>query len=204
MTRAAGGVKITSEDGRESLLLDIDLPRDAKRLILVDADGHEYHFGCGVWTPNGTFIHVATYTAERREPYAWWSDVLDGIERGWRVRDEPELGPSVTPLVDVALTGLARLCNQVNGFYSEPEKKWAVEHLRALWEEAREPLDPDEVGVWAATHGWAPKHAKTLREITEGVRNGKRFMGVGRAIQRDRDRERKMVEHWREQLPEAP
>lgn len=86
--------------------------------------------------------------------------------------------------------------------YSEP-KKWAVEHLHALWEEVREPLDPDEVGVWAATHGWAPKLAKTLREITEGVRNGKRFMGVGRAIQRDRERERKMVEHWRQQLTES-
>lgn len=200
MTRAARGVKITSEDGRESLRLGIDLPRDAKRLVLVDAEGREYHFGCGVWTPNGTFIHVASYTAEGREPYAWWSDVLDGIERGWSVRDKPELGPSVTPLVDVALTGLARLCNQVNGFYGGPEKKWAVEHLRALWEEAREPLDPAEVGVWAATHGWAPKHARTLREIAEGVRSGKRFMGVGRAIQRDRERERKMVDRWRAEL----
>lgn len=76
-------MKITSKEGRESLGLDIDLPRNAKRLILVDADGREYHFRCGVWTSNGTFIHVATYTSERREPYAWWSDVcLTGSSEG--------------------------------------------------------------------------------------------------------------------------
>lgn len=200
----ADGVTITSEDGRESLRLDIDLPRNAERLVLVDADGCEYHFGCGGWTPNGTFIHVATYTADGREPYAWWSDVVDGIQRGWDVRDAPELGPRIKPLVDVALASLARLCNQVKGFSAEPEQKWAVERLRALWEEAREPLDPDEVGVWASTHGWGPKDAKKLREITEGVRSGRHFMGAGRAIQRDRDRERAMIAHWREELSARP
>jgi hypothetical protein len=196
-------VTITSEDERASAQLDVEVARNAKRLVIADAEGSEYHFGCGIWTANGTFIHVATYTAAGREPYAWWNDVLDGIERGWEIRSEPELGPLISPLTEVALASLARLCNFHNGFYGEPEKKWAVEHLRALWEEAQDPLDPDEVAVWAATHGWAPKHAKTLREIAEGVRHGKQFRGAGqRAIRRDLAREGKMVAHWREQLSE--
>lgn len=194
-------VTITSQDERAKVRLDVDLPRAAKRLVLVDAGGREYHFGCGVWTPNGTFIHVATYTADGREPYAWWRDVLEGLEQGWDVLDEPTLGPRVSPLVAVALAGLARSCNQVNGFYGEPEKKWAVEALRALWEEAQEPLDPDEVAVWVATHGWALKHAKAFRDLAEGIRNGTNFRGSGgRAIPRDRDRAREMVVHWRKQV----
>lgn len=125
-------VTITSEDERASVQLDAEVPRDAKRLVLVDTEGREYHFGCGVWTPNGTFIHVATYTAQGRQSDVWWQDVREGLDRGCAIRDEPELGPLVSPLVNVALTGLARLCNQVNGFHAEPEKKWAIETLRAL------------------------------------------------------------------------
>lgn len=195
-------ITITSEDERESLQLGLDLPRDAKGLVLVDSEGTEYHFGCGTWTSIGTFVHAATYTTEGRRPYAWWADVLDGMDLGMDVRNTPELGPDVTPLVEIALEGLASACNFHNGFYGEPEKRWAVDVLRALWEEAEEPLDPDEIAVWIATHGWAPKHAKTVREMTEGVRNGKRFMGAGHAINRDRERERKMVAYWREKLAE--
>jgi hypothetical protein len=198
-------VTLTSNDERQQLALDLELnDATAKRLILVDADGREYHFGCGAWTPNGTFNHVATYTDEGREPYAWWSDVGDGFERGMALREEPQLGPRVSPLVQVALDHLAFLCNQNNGFYGEPEKRWAVDTLRALWEDAQEPLDPREIEVWAATHGWSVKHAKTLREIVEGVRYGKQFRGVGgRAIRRDREGERKMVARWREERASA-
>jgi hypothetical protein len=169
-------------------------------LVLASEDGSEFHFGCGVWTVNGTFLHVASYATEGRAPYAWWSDVLDSLAQGWEARDEPELGPQLSPLAQVALTGLARLCNQVNGFSGEPEKKWAVEQLRALWEVAEDRFDADEVAVWAATHGWALKQAKKLREIADGVRHGTQFRGTGgHAIQRDRARERKMVAHWWEQ-----
>jgi hypothetical protein len=67
------------------------------------------------------------------------------------------------------------------------------ECLRALWEEAHERYDPQEVYVWTATHGWAMKDAKRLQEIAEGVRQGKNFQGYDRRpISRDRERWRRI------------
>jgi endonuclease IV len=74
------------------------------------------------------------------------------------------------------------LCNLHNGFYGEPEKRWAVDALRALWEEAHERYDPQEIYVWAATHGWAMKDAKRLHEIAEGVREGKTIRVLREAV----------------------
>jgi hypothetical protein len=192
-------VTITSDDEREKRGLDVDLEQGAKRLVLADTAGWEYHFGRGPFTPLGTFSHVATYSPEGREPYAWWWQVLDGAERGWTVREEPELGPTVTALAVAALEDLARRCNQNNGFYADPEKSWAVETLRALWEE--EPYDSDEIAVWAATHGWGIKYSNKLRELAEGVRQRTQFRDYARrSIKRDRAKEQRMVAHWREQL----
>jgi hypothetical protein len=191
-------ITLTSDDERASVAIDADVPRTAARVVVADKQGREFHFGN---TRIGTFAHVATYTPEGREPYAWWFDFQEALEGACTILEEPQLGPRVSKLTDVALTGLARRCNVNNGFHSEPEKKWAVEVLRALWEEAREPLDADELAVWIATHGWAPKHARKFRELVEGVKDGRGLRGAGgRAIRRDSARAAAMVQHWRDQI----
>jgi hypothetical protein len=192
-------VTITSEDGRAEQTLDIDVPKDAERLVLVGADGWEYHFGSRTWRDR--FAHVATYTpAKGRERYVWWWQVMDGLEKEWEVREGPELGPRLDPLVERALRSLLDICNLNNGFVGPTEKQFAVEHLRAVWHEGGVGFRPDEVAVWAATHGWTIKDAKDLRGIAEGVREGTRFRSAGRAIRRDPARERRMIAAWREEL----
>lgn len=126
------------------------------------------------------------------------------MRHGWRVIDEPQLGPRLSPLVAVALADMAETANKVNGFIGY-EKDLAVRVLRALWSEAREPLDVDEIETWAATNGWSLKQTKDLRELVEGVREGRRFRstGGGRAITEDKGREQKMVAWWREQLEDG-
>lgn len=191
-------VTLLSEDERERITVDAEAARDADRFILADEDGKEYHFGRGPFTGPGIFTHVATYTDAGRERYAFWHDVMDGIEVGCGVREEPELGPRVSPLAEAALEDLALLCNHVNGFYGDPEKSWAVRTLRALYGE--EHFDPDEIYVWAATHGWGVKHGKVLRDMAQGVREGKQFRDYARrAIRRDREQEARMVAAWRGQ-----
>lgn len=195
-------MSISFREGSERLPIDVGVPVPDDRLVLKDADGREHHFGCGVWTSKGTFIYVATYGRAGREKIFWWEDILEPLSRGWEIVQEPALGPQLTPLAHAALASIEQSANKVNGFVTDYEKTLAVRVLRALWDEAREPLDPDEVEVWAATHGWAFKGAKTLREIAEGVRNGKQFRGAagGRAIRRDREQEKRMVENWRDAL----
>jgi hypothetical protein len=194
-------ITLVSNDDREEMDVQLVLPDEgARRLILADTEGWEYHFGRGPSMTKGTFMHAATYTEEGRRPYVWWSDVLDGFARGMSVRDEPELGPNLSPLTEVALKGLAETCSQHKGFHLD-EKVWAVRTLRVLWEDAHQPLDPAEIGVWAATHGWDVKHSNDLRAIVEGVRNGKSFRGYdGRAIPRDSEHARKMIAYWQAEL----
>jgi hypothetical protein len=198
-------VTIASSDERQSVRLEVDVPADAERLVLVDDDGNEYHFGSGMWVKRGTFLHVATYSPDDGlQKYAFFWELADAISEG-RVshQPEPELGPKLSRRAVIALKELRMLCNLHNGFYGEPEKRWAVDTLRALWEEAHERYDPQEVYVWAATHGWAMKDAKRLQEIAEGVRQGKNFQGYDRRpIPRDRERWRRMIEQWDKDIAE--
>jgi hypothetical protein len=194
-------VTVTFQEGREQIPLPIDLPVDATRLVLADSTGKEHHFGCGHWNRNGEFVHVASYSGEGREKIYWFDEILDALKLGWHVVEDPKLGPRLPPLVTIGLEDMARGANKVNGFIGY-EKELAVRVLRALWNEAREPLDPDEIEIWAATNGWTIKQASGLREIAEGVREGRRFrsIGGGRAISQDNQREAAMVAQWREQL----
>lgn len=195
---ATAQVTIRFRERGETVPLPIEVPLAATRLVLADADGREHHFGCGQWDTNGNFVHVATYTSAGREKLYWFDDILDAMKRGWRVLDEPQFGPRLPPLVVVALEDMARDANLVNGFIGY-EKELAVRILRALWNEAREPLDAVEIETWAATHGWSLKQTEDLGELVEGVREGRHFRatGGGNAIARDPEREQKMVEGWR-------
>ena len=192
-------VTIRSNDDRHEQTLDLDIPKGVERVVFVDADGWEYHFGSRTWPDR--FAHVATYTPDSgREPYTWWWHIEDGLTKGWQVREEPDLGPKIHPLIEQALRSLLGVCNLNNGFVGPTEKQFAVEHLRAALHEGGVGLDPDEVAVWAATHGWTIKDGERLREIAQGVLEGTKFRSAGRAIPRDPARERRMVAAWREEL----
>lgn len=199
-------ITITDDDERQRVRLDLDVPRSTERLVLVDEDGKEYHFGCGMWMREGTFLHVATYSREEGlHPYAFFFEVVDAIEEGKIAQlPEPDLGPKLSPRTIAALVGLRQLCNLHNGFSGDPEKSWAVNTLRALWEGAGDRFNPQEVYVWAATHGWGIKHAKALQKLADGVREGKNFRDyAGRAITRDRGQWRRMIERWDEDVAAA-
>jgi hypothetical protein len=198
-------VTVASDDERQRLRLKVDVAADAERLVLVDDAGNEYHFGCGMWVKRGTFLHIATYYPdEGLQKYAFFWEAADAINEGrMQHQPAPELGPKLSRLAVAALTDLRWLCNQHNGFYGEPEKRWAVEMLRALWEGAHDGFEPHEVYVWAATHGWAIKDAKRLREMADGVCDGKNFQGYDRrAIPRDREKYRRMIERWEQDIAE--
>jgi len=199
-------VTIASDDERQQIRIDLELPRDAERLVLVDAAGNEYHFGCGMWVKAGMFLHVATYSPDDGlQTYAFFWEVADAIsEGGITHQPEPQLGPELSRRAVVGLTELRALCNLHNGFSGEPEKRWAVETLRALWEEAHDRFDAQEIYVWAATHGWSIKDAKALQKVAEGVRERKNFQGYDRRpIPRDRGKWRRMIEQWDKDIAEA-
>lgn len=198
-------VIVSSGDEREQVRLDVDVSRDSEGLVLIDDVGNEYHFGCGMWVKRGTFVHVATYSpSDGLQKYAFFWEAADAISEGrMSHQPEPEIGPKLNSRAFAALEELRRLCNQHNGFAGEPEKRWAVETLRALWEGAHDRWDPQEVYVWAATHGWAIKDAKRLQEIAEGVREGTNFQGYDRrAIPRDPEKWRRMIEQWDKDIRE--
>jgi hypothetical protein len=180
------------------LAVKTDVAPDASRLVLGDVQGREHHFGCGQWSSNGDFTYVATYTSTGREKIYRWGDIVEALEQGWRRIAEPQLGPILAPLVWRALADLEQSANKVNGFIGY-EKELAVRILRAVWDEARESLDPDEVVAWSATHGWSLEQAEKLREIAEGVREGRKFREIGgsRAIATDSAHAARMVAAWK-------
>jgi hypothetical protein len=157
------------------------VPADAERLVLVGDDGNEYHFGSGMWAKRGTFLHVATYSPDDGlQKYAFFWELADAISEG-RVsqQPEPELGPKLSRRAVIALKELRMLCNLHNGFYGEPEKRWAVDTLRALWEEAHERYEPAG-GLCVGGDSWlgderceeasGNRRRRTPREELPGVR----------------------------------
>ena len=198
-------VTIASSDERQIVRLEVDVPADAERLVLVDDDGNEYHFGSGMWVKRGTFLHVATYSPhDGLQKYAFFWQPADAISAG-RVshQPEPELGPKLSRRAVVALKELRMLCNLHNGFYGEPEKRWAVDTLRALWEEAHERYDPQEILCVGGDSRLGDEGWKRVHEIAEGVREGKNFQGYDRRpIPRDREKWRRMIEQWDKDIAE--
>jgi hypothetical protein len=196
-------IELYSDDERRRVRLDADVTSSADGLVIVDGEGREHHFGCGAWDPQGRFRYVATYADEGREPPYSHDEVIEALERGWRVADTPRFGPRLSPLVRVALEGLAQRASKHKGFIGAPERTLAIRYLRALLNEAGQAFDPEEVEVWAATHGWAAKGAKDLGKLAEGVLEGRQFRDWDRrAIGENPEQERQMVEYWRAKLEE--
>jgi hypothetical protein len=113
----------------------------------------------------------------------------------WEPPEPPE-PPSA--LVVIALKELARICNQHNGFHSDPEKKWAIETLRALRYKTDELLDPRAIRAWAEDEGgWAEREARRLGDYVEGVLNGQKYYSANRLIRRNHEAEQPRVDRWR-------
>jgi hypothetical protein len=114
----------------------------------------------------------------------------------WQRKPSREL----SPLAEVALVNLeGRIGNSKhNGFHSEPEKRWTIEHLRWLWFEGEDAFDPAAIEAWALERGWPAKEARRLRGYAEGVRNPRRrFLSGGRLVVHDPERGKRAVEAWR-------
>ena len=192
-------IRLRERDRRISV--NVPVPPGKEGFAVLDADGREHHFGCGGLRSGGIFTHVASYTESGREPFFWPDDLRETVGGGRVV--EPRFGPRLSPLIRVALGHLAKICSQHKGFHLD-EKVWAVRTFRALRLEAREPFDPAEVEVWAATHGWSLGDARDLRDIAQAEIDGKRLRDYSRRpIRLDSDQARRMVEQWRRELPEA-
>ena len=181
------------------------VPRATEGVVLADAEGVEHHFGDAtyIYQRDGTvvFTYLASYDGDGRKPSGWWPLAAEALrEHGYTIVESPQHGPLITPLVDAALSDLVDRCNTNNGFAFPEEKQWAAQTLMALREHA-ERIDPAEIEVWAATHGWRLDHAKRLRELAEQVRERRYFRP---AIKLTKTQARKMVEQWREDLNARP
>jgi hypothetical protein len=114
----------------------------------------------------------------------------------------PSAQTANSPLTVAALDDLRERCDRRQGFHAGPDKKRAVETLRALHHEAAEPFDPAAIRMWAeADGGWSLPDARNLGRIARGVLLGRKFRGAyNRAILRDPTAEQAMVTGWRDTL----
>jgi hypothetical protein len=181
----------------QPLPVDVEERWDLYGVVIEDAQGREHHFGRGPWVGR-PFLYVATYDPDgTREVIYWADDVEEPIRTGHQVRDA-KYGPRLSPTVRIALARLAERCNLGKGFASPEEKGWAVETLQALHQHGREPFDPEEVFVFAATNGWPLKAAAKLRDFAIGIREGRWFnRRPGGRIHVPPDRAQRMLEMWR-------
>jgi hypothetical protein len=119
--------------------------------------------------------------------------------------------PPAPPLSPLALHGLSSLVGSPpfdcrhKGFAFPYEKQRAIHVLRALTHAAHETLDSSRVEEWATEAGFELRDARTLADYAQrvGVERDRRppFRDeAGRPIYRDRDREQRMIDAWREEL----
>lgn len=174
---------------------------DTNGFVLRDGEGDEHHFGFReVEAGEAIYTYVASYRAGGRDA-SWPGGVHDELqERGFELAD-PMRGPNLAPLVEVALDELAEEATR-KGFAFDHERELAVRHLAALIR-AGETFDPEEVYVHAATSGYRPKDADSLREYARRALSGGGTRTVaGRAIHLDPAMGERMIAHWREKLKE--
>lgn len=170
---------------------------DTYGLALRDGEGEEHHFGFPkVEQGSKVFTFVTSYTDEGRDA-TWPGGVHDKlIERGYELV-EPTLGPKLSPVAEVAMKSLADYATR-KGFAFDEERARAVQVFGAL-ARGHESFDPEEVYVWGATNGYAPKAAEKLREYASRAISGRGTRSVGgRALKVDSERADLMLSAWRD------
>ena len=79
-------------------------------------------------------------------------------------------------IVEIALISLTRRVNLSTNLTHESDKGAAVGLFRILRDEGIV-YDPDEIKRWAIKNGWKTKGANKLKDIAEGILEGKRLRG---------------------------
>jgi hypothetical protein len=102
----------------------------------------------------------------------------------WRATDlssgEPEQSEKntleiVDPIVEEALLSLHTLVNVSTGLTHPSDRSQAIEMFKILDRNGHQ-YDPDTLRMWlVAEKGWSPENADEVREVAEGVLNGKSF-----------------------------
>lgn len=186
---------------RDSVAIDLAAYWDTHGFALIDREGREHHFGLPEREGESiVFTWVATYTDAGRE--TWAGEAHEIVQTGDFRRDDPTIGPAVSPLVDVALERVVDYCAH-KGFAFSPERETAVRTFAAL-RRAREPFDPEEIYVYGAINGLTQmKDAEALREYAQRAIDGRTSQSVTRkTITLDNATADQMVAHWRQQLAE--
>jgi hypothetical protein len=122
-----------------------------------------------------------------REWERTWSPLVHGAAQPGQVRT---VGSRV---VDAALASLSALINPSTRLGEPDYKSMAIDMFRVLRENG-ERWDPGNVRAWALRHGWTPLHADQLREVAQGVLEGRRFRGGARRVWRA-----DIIDDWRAQ-----
>jgi hypothetical protein len=87
------------------------------------------------------------------------------------------------PVVEKTMQSLTASVNLSTGLGHPSDKESAVQMLKLL-NAAGEDYDTDQLRAWAVRHGWQPRHARSLAELAEKVKTGKRVRGGTRKMWR--------------------
>jgi hypothetical protein len=189
--------------GDAALRLNWEAYWDTYGFALRDGADEEHHFGFPERARSQVvFTFVASYNTSGRcdDPGVGVHDKL--VERGYELV-EATLGPRLNSLVTVALAGLAEFAAR-KGFAFDPERELAVRTLGAL-RRVRETFDPDEIWVWAATHGFRGRDAAKLKEYAQRAIDGAGTRTVnGYAIRLDPRQADLMIDGWRSERESSP
>lgn len=132
----------------------------------------------------------------------WSRTDIDGWKTNWNpvdVRTE-EPGRSdqtiTNPVVEKAMEALTISVNLSTGLGHPSDKESAIGMLKLL-KSAGEAYNSDQLRACAVRHGWQPRHARSLAELTEKVQAGKLVQGGSRKMWRS-----DIVEIWRNEAAE--
>jgi hypothetical protein len=131
----------------------------------------------------------------------WTMESVRNWQRTWnpsvsgRAKQEPEqlIG---SPLLEFALKSLTGAVNLSTGLVHPRDRAAAVDLFRLLFRDG-ERWDPDAVRAWALRNGWTARGADDLREVAEGVLQGRRLQG-GNPMSWRPD----IIEYFRQELRE--
>jgi hypothetical protein len=96
-------------------------------------------------------------------------------------------------VVEKAMEALTVSVNLSTGLGHPSDKESAIGMLKLL-KSAGENYEPEQLRAWAVCHGWQPRHARSLAELAEKVKAGKRIQGGKRKMWRS-----DIIDIWRQE-----
>lgn len=157
--------------GRGSITLETEqtarwIPQDA-RVVLgvypskvmldrIDAAGH---------------VELVVIADPTEAEWTRWHDTWQPIVPG---RAAVATAAALSPFLEEAMRSLTGRINLSTGL-THPRDRAAAIHLFRFLDQSGEAFDAAELRAWAARNGWTPDGANQLREVAQGVLDGKRF-----------------------------